>query len=158
IQADAHGDIDPSPAQIANSTQANCILYYQHTNSRRRSGIINRTSFMYTLDALGYRGHYDVYDVMGYGNTNNQLGGRANIGQASGYALIIEDDGRSNLVTNIPEGHDLDTGKINQAQWYRDYLAQGLTGIAGTATFWVIGESTAFETASNPLFTTDVGL
>src|SRR5262249_43379359 len=87
-----------------------------------------------------------------------QLGGRANIGQASGYALIIEDDGRSQLTPNIPDGTDLDTQKINQAQWYRDYLAQGAMGLAGTATLWVIGESTAFERATNPLFTTDMGL
>src|SRR5262249_15692846 len=53
---------------------------------------------------------------------------------------------------------DTDTEKINQAQWYRDYLAQGLTGLAGTATLCVIGESTAFQKASNPLFTTDMGL
>src|SRR5262249_48563168 len=105
-----------------------------------------------------YRNHYDVYDPQGYGNTNNQLGGRANIGQASGYALVIEDDGRSNLTINIPDGTSLDNEKVNQAQWYRDYLAQGLTGLAGTATLWVIGESTAFEKAANPLFTTDMGL
>jgi hypothetical protein len=113
---------------------------------------------MYTLDRLGYRGYYDVYDVQGYGNTNNQLGGRANVTQASGYALIIEDDGRSNLSPNIPTGANLSDQKINQAQWFRSYLAQGASGLIGTASLWVIGENTAFETAANPLFASDFGL
>jgi hypothetical protein len=160
IAGHASGDIDPSPGQIANSSQKNCILYYQHVTSNRRSGPLNRTSFMYTLDRLGYRGYYDVYDVQGYGNTNNQLGGRANVAQCSRYALIIEDDQRSNLVPNIPDGNpaNRDTEKVNQAQWYRDYLAQGASGLAGVATLWVVGETTAFEKSTNALFTTDMGL
>jgi FlgD Ig-like domain len=158
IQADPHGDLNPTPSQIANSSQRACILYYQHVTSNRRSGEINRTSFMYTLDRLGFRGYYDVYDVQGYGSTNNQLGGRATVAQCTRYALIIEDDGRSNLVPNIPDGSDISSSKINQAQWYRDYLAQGLSGAAGIANLWILGENTAFEGRANPLFTTDLGL
>jgi hypothetical protein len=158
IAADVHGDLDPTPGEIANSSQANCILYNQKWNSARRTGLTQRTTFMYTLDRLGYAGHYDVFDVQGYGNTNNVLGSRANVGQCSGYALIIQDDGRSNLVPNVPDGVIWDDNKINQAQWYRNYLAQGTTGFVGTATLWIAGESTAFERATNPLFAVDMGL
>jgi hypothetical protein len=152
------GDLTPTQAELDASSQRNCILYYQHLNANRRSHDMNRTSFMYTLDRLGYRGDYDVYDVQGYGNTNNQLGGRGNVAQCTRYSLIIEDDGRSNLVPNITNGSNRDTDKVNQAQWYRDYLAQGASGAAGLANLWIIGESTAFERRTNPLFTTDVGL
>ncbi len=158
IAADTHGDLDPSFGELANSTQANCILYYQKSNSARRTGPTQRTAFMYTLDRLGYAGHYDVYDVQGYGNTNNQLGGRANVAQCAAYALIIQDDGRSSLVPNVPDGVVSNDNKINQAQWYRDYLTQGVSGLAGTATLWILGENTAFQKASNPLFTVDMGL
>ncbi len=158
IAADANGDLDPTAPEIAASTQKNCILYFQKLNSNRRSGRINRTSFMYTLEAMGYAGSYDVFDVQGYGNTNNVLGSRAVVGQCSGYAVIIQDDGRSTLVPNMPDGIIWDDNKINQAQWYRDYLAQGSTGLIGTATVLLDGENTAFQKASNPLFTTDMGL
>ncbi len=158
IAADAHGDLDPTPKELTSSSQSNCILYYQKSNSARRTGPTQRTAFMYTLDRLGYAGHYDVYDVQGYGNTNNQLGGRANVGQCSAYGLVIQDDGRSALGPNVPDGVNLDNEKINQAQWYRDYLAQGVSGLAGTATLWILGENTAFLKASNPLFTVDMGL
>jgi len=158
IAAHASGDLDPTGPELAASTQKNCILYNQHTTSARRSGVRQRTAFMYCLDRLGYRGYYDIYDQQGYGNTNNQLGGRANVAQANGYALIIEDDGRSGLVPNIPDGTDGDNNLINQAQWYRDYLAQGDLGPMDTATLWVIGENTAFEKSTNALFTADMGL
>jgi hypothetical protein len=158
IAADPNGDLAPTGPELAASTQKNCILYDQHTTSSRRSGVRQRTSFMYCLDRLGYRGYYDVYDQQGYGNTNNQLGSRANVAQASGYALIIEDDGRSNLVPNVPDGSNNDNEKVNQAQWYRNYLAQGLSGLAGTASLWIVGENTAFEKSTNALFTTDMGL
>jgi len=72
--------------------------------------------------------------------------------------LIIEDDGRSNLVPNVPDGSNNDNEKINQAQWYRNYLAQGLSGLVGTASLWIVGENTAFEKSTNALFTTDMGL
>jgi hypothetical protein len=143
---------------VAGSSQRNCILYYQHSNAARRSGQTQRTTLMYALDRLQYHGLYDVYDVQGYGNTNNQLGGRATLAQASGYALIIEDDGRSNLSPNIPDGSDLASQKINQAQWYRSYLAQGLTSLHQTASLWLVGENTAYEKPTNPLFATDFGL
>ena len=112
---------------------------------------------MFTLDNLGYRGQYDVYDVQGYGNTANQLITRANVEQASGYSLIIQDDGRSNLVPNIPAGEDHDGNEHDQAGWYRAYLAQGSIGFAGTASFLLIGENTAFQHRTNPLISTDMG-
>ena len=158
VAGDPEGDVTPTPEQIAASTQRNCILYYQKLNSRRRSGDLNRTSFMYTLDELGYKGEYDVYDVQGYGNTANQLITRANVGQASGYSLIIQDDGRSNLIPNIPAGEDLDGNQFDQAGWYRSYLAQGSSGLAGSATVWLIGENTAFLHRTNLLISTDFGL
>jgi hypothetical protein len=158
VAAHATGDVEPTPEQIAASTQRNCILYYQHTQSRRRSGPTQRTQFMYTLDELGYADDYDVYDVQGYGNTVNQIAGRANVAQASGYALIIQDDGRSNLIPNIPNGENRDANQLRQADWYRDYLGQGTSGFAGTATFWSIGENTGFLHRNNPLFATDFGL
>ena len=108
---------------------------------------------MYTLDRLGYRGQYDVYDHQGFGITNNHLGGRANVAQASGYALVIQDDGRSSLSPNMPDGSDFRSKKVNQTLWYRNYLAQGAGGLVGTASLWLIGENTAFETSTNPLIT-----
>ena len=71
ISTDPHGDLDPTVEELNNSMQKNCMLYYQNINARRRSGPTNRSSFMYTLDKLGYRGDYDVYDHQGLGNTNN---------------------------------------------------------------------------------------
>jgi hypothetical protein len=156
IAAHPTGDVDPTPQQIANSAQRNCILYYQKSVSRRRSGNAQRTNFMYTLDRLGYAGDYDTYDVQGYGNTANQLAGRANTSQCGGYALIIQDDGRSNLVPNIPNGENNDANQILQANWYRTYLQQ--TGFAGLATLWSIGENTGFLTRTHPLFSTEFGL
>ena len=108
VAADPEGDVAPTAAEVAGSSQRNCILYNQHTNSARHSGETNRTAFMYALDRLGYRGCYDVYDHTGYGNTNNQLGGRATNAQCGGYALIIEDDGRSSLMPNMTDGSNLD--------------------------------------------------
>jgi len=158
VAADDFGDVAPTAPQLANSYQKNCILYYQKLVSRRRSGDVNRTSFMFTLDDLGYKGEYDVYDVQGYGNTCNQLITRANVAQCTGYALIIQDDGRSTLVPNVPAGEDVDGSQFDQASWYRSYLAAGVNSLAGTATLWLIGENTAFIHQSNPLFSTDMGL
>jgi hypothetical protein len=62
------------------------------------------------------------------------------------------------LLPNIPNGSNVDWEKVNQAQWYRDYLAQGLTSAAGVANLWIIGESTGFLHRTNPLFSTDFGL
>lgn len=158
LAADTHGDIDPTPEQIANSMQANCLLYYQHVTSRRRSGPLQATSFMRTLDGLGYAGSYDIYDVQGYGNMNNQLGGRATVQQLAGYRLVVEDDGRSNLTPNIPDGSNPSLEKVDQARFYRDWLAGGAGSETGIATLWIIGESTVFERATNALFTTDFGI
>jgi hypothetical protein len=158
IAADAHGDLDPTPAELANSHQANCILYAQTVNPRRRSGLLNRTSFMYTLDELGYRGHYDVYDVQGYENSNNQLGGRASPSQATGYALIIQDTGRGTAPPNLPDGHTTLSEKIDQAQWYRDYLANASLSEIGTATLWLVGENLVSEKPANALLAVDMGV
>jgi hypothetical protein len=157
IAAHATGDIDPTVEEVAGSSQRNCILYYSHYVTNRRSGSINRTAFMYALDRLGYGGYYDVFDCQGYGNTNNQVGGRATVAQASGYALIIQDSGRGNM-PDTPDGINIDSEKVNQCQWYRDYLAQGLSGRAGTASLWMISETAAYEKSTNALFTTDLGL
>jgi hypothetical protein len=102
IQADANGDLEPTAEELANSTQKNCILLYNSAPSnRRRSGDTNRSSFMYALDRLGYQGHYDIYNHQGYGNTNNQLGGRMSIEQAQGYNLIVMDSGNLHRVTRF---------------------------------------------------------
>lgn len=156
VAADPEGDVDPTPEQIAGSHQEKCILYYQKFHSRRRSGAVNRTAFMFTLDQLGYADQYDVYDVQGYGpSVGNQLATRATVEQCRGYALVIQDDGRSNLVPNLPSGA---SSEVDQAGWYREYLAQGGSGGAGSATLWVLGENTAFLHAAIPLFAVDFGL
>ena len=56
VDADDHGDIQPTAEQMAASVQSNCILYVNLINPQRRSGDVNRTSFMWTLDVLGYTG------------------------------------------------------------------------------------------------------
>jgi hypothetical protein len=157
IAAHPSGKLEPTALEVANSTQANCVLYTQIVNGWRRTGPANRTSFMYTLDVLGYRGHYDVYDVQGYGNTNNQLGGRASVEQAKGYALIVHDAGSLSALT-LPDGLNLDSEKIDQTQWYRDWLASAPANEAGTATLWIIGENVVQEKATNPLLQSDMGL
>ncbi len=96
---------------------------------------------MYTLDRLGYRGHYDVYDHSGTGGPYNHhhLGGRATVEQATGYGLILYDAGvRSSLV--IPDGREVLEGKeVDQAGWFRDWLARGAGSEAGYATLWILG-------------------
>jgi hypothetical protein len=153
VAADPEGDVDPTPGQIASSYQANCILYVQAVNSRRRWGDTHRTSFMYTLDRLGYRDSYDVYDVQGFGDTNNHLAGRATVEQATGYALIVQDSGRRRTA-QLPDGLELDSEKIDQAGWYESWLASGATGEAGSATLWLIGENLAQYNSAKPLLAT----
>jgi hypothetical protein len=46
--------------------------------------------------------------------------------------------------------------KVDQAQWYRDWLASETSH--GKATLWVIGENWAFENRSNPLVNMDMGI
>jgi hypothetical protein len=161
IAADPTGDLDPTAAEIAASSQHACMLYVQQVNTRRRAGDVNRTSFMYTLDRLGYRGAYDVYDHSGLGNTNNQLGGRATIQQAQGYNLIVYDAGNNSPGRPImPDGHDLDLEKVDQAGWFQTWLAQAPVSAAGFATLWVIGSNALEEHQTNALYTSnmDVGL
>jgi hypothetical protein len=157
IQADDHGDLEPTAEELAASAQASCLLYTQQSNTRRRTGDTNRTSFMYTLDRLGYRGSYDVYDHQGLGNTNNQLGGRATVQQAEGYNLIVYDTG--NQGPNewlMPDGSDFDVQKIDQAGWFRNWLQQASVGEAGFATLWVIGSNALEERPDNLLYSTDM--
>ncbi len=159
ISADAHGDLDPTAEELAASSQSHCILYVQMVNTRRRAGLMNRTSFMYTLDRLGYRGHYDVYDHQGLGNTNNHLGGRATTEQAQGYNLIVYDVGNSGATGwMMPDGSDLDLQKIDQAGWFRTWLAQASLSQAQFATLWVVGANVLQEKPTNPLFVTDMGV
>jgi hypothetical protein len=154
------GDFEPSEIERAGSSRANCILYVNMVNFARRSGPANRTSFMYTLDRVGYKNHYDVYDHQGHGSTNNDLGGRLLNSVGSGYALIVHDVGRLRGAT-IPDGSDWSTMKVNQAQWYHDYLTL-FPKAAGSAALWIIGENWAFENLSvpvpHPLFGTLLGL
>jgi hypothetical protein len=159
IAADDHGDLDPTAEQLAASSQANCILYANQVNTRRRSGLGNRTSFMYTLDQLGYRSHYDVYDHTGLGNTNNQLGGRATTQQAQGYNLIVwdvGDNGPSGWL--MPDGSDDDVQKIDQAGWFQSWLAQASLGESEFATLWVIGSNILEEKPTNPLYAIEMQL
>jgi hypothetical protein len=150
VAGDPEGDVEPTPGQIANSSQQNCILYVQAVNSRRRDGDSHRTSFMYTLDALGYRDSYDIYDVQGFGDTNNQLAGRATVAQAIGYALIVHDSGRRRTA-QLSDGVELDSEKIDQAGWYEDWLESAPFSEVGGATLWLIGENLAQYNSTKPL-------
>ncbi len=159
IAADPNGDLDPTPAELTASTQRNCILYAQMVNSRRRGGVVNRTSFMYNLDRLGYQGHYDVYDHTGLGNTNNQLGGRARVQQAQGYNLIVYDLGNSGPTGWLmPDGSDLDAQKVDQAGWFRSWLNQVPASTAGFGTLWVLGANALEERPTAPLYATDMAV
>ncbi len=159
IASDPHGDLDPTQTELDGSSQANCILYAQMVNLFRRSGDVNRTSFMYTLDKLGYRGHYDVWDVIGLGNSNNQLGGRASVVQAEGYNLIIYDIGNQPPSGwFMPDGSDLDTQKVDQAGWFRSWLGQASLSEASYATLWILGSNALEERPTNPLYATDMGV
>jgi hypothetical protein len=158
IAADPHGKLDPTSTELANSTQARCILYVNRINHRRRSGDLNRTTFMYTLDRLGYRGRYDVYDHSGMGNTNNHLGGRARVQQAEGYSLIVYDAGNAAPTgTIMPDGGEWDSQRIDQATWFRLWLAEAAGSEAGSATLWVIGSNALEEIPTNPLYAADMG-
>ena len=166
ILADDYGDIAPTAQQLANSTQENCILYVQNIVTRRLSGQVNRTSFMYSLDRLGYgptatdpHGHYDVYDHQGMGNTNNQLAGRATIQQCPGYSLIVYDNGNGTPGRPLlPDGVNLDSEKIDQATWFVQWLAQGSSSAAGRATLWMMGSNTVQEKPTNSLIATTMGI
>jgi hypothetical protein len=157
----ANNKVDPNsdPSYLDQSTQRNCILYVNHVNYRRRSGDVNRTSFMYALDALGYRGHYDVYDHSGMGNTNNQLGGRATVQQAQGYSLLIYDTGNQRGGTWLmPTGDpvNLDSENVDQDGWFQSWLAQASTSEAGQATLWLIGSNLLDEHPTLALYSTEM--
>ena len=173
IAADPVGKIDPKsgPTEGPDSwydefngdpgEQTTCLLYVNKVNTGRRSTDLNRTSFMYTLDKLGYRDRYDVYDVQGFGvgDTNNDLGGRATTGQARGYAAIVHDAGRSSFVP-IPDGNpaNIVTRKIDQAGWYRTWLAEAGQHTLDAAVLWVIGENTVEDIPLNPLISSEMAV
>jgi len=156
IAAHPTGDIDPDAGQIANSSQKNCILYYENINSRRRSGDQNRTSFMYTLDKLGYKGSYDVYDHTGLGNTNNALGARMSPEQARNYSLIVYDAGiRGPGAPILPDGIDIDAEKIDMEGWFQTW--NGLSGAPNAEhTLWIMGANAMEERPVSPLYTGDM--
>jgi hypothetical protein len=162
IAGDPNGKIDPhvNPDRyITGSTQAKCILYVNRINSRRRSGDVSRTSFMYSLDQLGYRGHYDVYDHQGMGNTNNHLGGRATVQQAQRYNLIIYDAGNTSPAgTIMPDGSDLDAARVDQHTWFTDWLRQASTTTTGPASLWILGSNVVEEHPNSLLYTSDMGV
>jgi hypothetical protein len=156
IAADPHGKLEPTELERANSSQRSCILYVQRVDAARRSGA-HRTAFMYALDRLGYRGYYDVYDLQASGNTNNDLGSRATVALVSGYSLLVHDAGARRTGT-LPTSGDSDTEKIDQAAFYRAYLAQGSTGSAGSASLWMIGSNILEEVAPNALFENEMSV
>ncbi len=159
IASGPHGDLDPTPAELVESTQKNCMLYVQFVNFRRRSGDVNRTSFMYTLDRLGYRGSYDIYDHTGFGNTNNQIGGRATIEQTEGYNLIVYDAGNVSPSSNfLPDGSHPDQEKIDQVTWFRNWLTQASASEAGFATLWIVGSNVMEASSTSPLLNLDMGV
>jgi len=161
VAADVHGDLDPTPAELAESSQKNCILYVQFVNTRRRSGDVNRTSFMYTLDRLGYRGSYDVYDHSGIGNVNNQIGGRATIEQAQGYHIMVYDTGNLSSESSsqaLPDGSHPESEKIDQVTWFRNWLAQASTSEAGFATLWILGSNVMQGSPTSSLLNADMGV
>ena len=158
IQADDHGDVAPTTAQLINSPQSNCILYVNKVNTRRRSGMANRTSFMYTLDKLGYSGRYDTYDVQGFGNTNNDLASRAHRGQIFGYPLVIHDAGSLSYGA-LPDQTDAATSKIAQDAWYSCWLGSALTGnFNHYAALWLIGDNIINTTRFNVLIDPRLGI
>ena len=169
IAADAHGDLEPTAQELAASSQRNCLLYHQRTNTGRRSGATNGTSFMRTLDALGYQGDYDVYDVQA-DFANNELASRATFEQCTGYQIIIDDIGRQSLGI-VDGGLDPQKGsmlglasvagntiKTKQATFYRTWLDAGMASQAGRATLWILGENALSSSHQNALFSVYCGV
>jgi hypothetical protein len=111
---------------------------------------------MYTLDKLGYRGRYDVYDQQGLGNTNNQIGGRMSPEQASRYSLIVYDAGNRTPGTPIlPDGIFLDSEKIDMQSWFQTWNALS-GGLNPEHTLWFIGANAMQEKPFSPLYTSDM--
>jgi hypothetical protein len=151
VAAHPNGDVAPTSQEIANSSQTNCILYVNKVNTRRRSGSANRTSFMYTLDRIGYAGKYDVYDVQGFGGVINDLASRATPDFAGGYSVIIHDAGKLRDGA-LPDGTSPVFAPVHQDLWYWAWLdLYGSFGLHPVATLWVIGENIAATTKASPL-------
>jgi hypothetical protein len=148
IAADPHGDVAPTPEEIEASQQRNCILYSYIGRPERRNGPANRTSFMYTLDQLGYREGYDVYFQMPGGIASNPLGCHATVEQATGYALIVLDPLGYGWYA-IPDGSGVEH-IVDMNRWYRDWFAQAATSEAGRAALWLMGEDVVEENIWRP--------
>jgi hypothetical protein len=89
------------------------------------------------------------------GNTNNQLGSRATIEQATGYNLIVYDTGNTGPSgTMIPDGSDDDAKKVDQVNWFINWLAQASISEANFATLWLVGSNVLEENPTSPLFVT----
>jgi len=58
----------------------------------------------------------------------------------------------------MPDGTDLDLQKIDQAGWFRTWLAQASLSEAGFATLWVLGANILEERPDHPLFVTDMAV
>ena len=92
-------------------------------STNRRSGEANRTSFMYTLDRLGYRGYYDVYDHQGSGTRTTS--------SAVGPRLRSALDTRSSFKTADELRLD-----VPAPGWHESGLARRSIRPSGTATTW----------------------
>lgn len=138
VEADPHGVATPTVQQIINSPQRTKILYVNRSNPARRSA--QRTAFMYTLDRLGYHEDYDVYDMNGLGNAENELMSRAQNASLNGFSLIIHDAGRTNWGAALTDGSENSASRFAQDTQYDSWL----THVAGTPpscnTLWLIGE------------------
>jgi len=161
IAAHPSGKLDPTPGEIANSSQRSCMLYVNQLVDMPRSGLGNRTAFLRSLDRLGYAHLCDVFDQnnWGGGTTNNQLAGRATLEQVTGYSVIVQDAGSFASHTTLPMGGAVE-GFFPQTQWYRDWLASAAVGEPGRATLWLVGSDIAQATSweSNPLVYGDMGV
>lgn len=158
VAADPSGKVAPTPEEIANSSQSACLLYLWQRPWARQYGPTHRTTFMATLDQLGYHDVYDAYFVTLYfANYLAHLGGRASVEQAAGYSLIIHDAQRYTF--SILPPHDHRDRPVDQVQWYRDWLAQAPLSVAQRATLWILGDQlVAGEEGSNPLVLEDMGV
>lgn len=165
VVADPHGKLDPTPDEIAQSYQRNCILYVQQLDPRRRAiGFAGSTAFGYNTAMMlslnvGELLAYDVYDHEGLGGMNNHLGGRATSEQAGGYNMIIYDAGnRPPDGEIVPDGSVLDGQKVDQAGWFRSWLDAAATSPAGYAVLWIIGTDVVEERPTHPLYSVDAGV
>lgn len=164
IFSDAIGRVAPTPEEIAASTPSRRILYVNKANFDRRarrrvdgcesfsflclSDQLKRTALMWTLDHLDGSAAYDVYDVQGFGNTNNDPGSRSTIFQAAdAYYLIIHDTGEGSFAP-LPDGSNKVSKRVDQMAWYRDYLDRGYLSPWRKTSLWVLGNNWASETSN----------